>query len=626
MSNRSRLTALGPWWQNAGAFTFVAAAVGLMAAASAVFFRIDGTTIALWPANAVPLALLLLTPPGRWGRFWLVVLAASLGAGGAALTSGAGAILAIDHATANAIEISVAIALAWLPFGPRARLTRLSGLLKFAITVGLIGPALGALARIVPVPSVHALPAIDIFRTWFAAHALGDLIFTIAGTVILNRQRRPIIPRGKQLRTWLGLAICVVVVAATFQQDNATPLFITPLLFAFLGPIAGFEATSLAVTVLAGYTVMQTAHGYGPIAAPMNPINPASVGSRILLLQGFILTVFAVALPIALGFERRSRLIAQLRQQKAAIKSRAARYQAVAEISADTILVTLQDGTILYASPAAERLIGVPGSALKGRSAFELMHPDDLASVREVLATLGGDNREVTAEMRLRHDGTESHVWTEVKTRIGQQLPNRDVELVSVVRDISARRIEEDRRNADLKRLDRLANTDPLTGLANRRRFNDHLDTEWRRALREQFDLALLLIDVDFFKAYNDHYGHPAGDEALRKIAAIVGGGALRPGDLATRIGGEEFAVILPMTFLSGARAVAERIQQGIRDIKIAHATVPSGTLSVSIGIDCARPDQAGAPQSRTPQSLMERADRALYQAKIIRDSIAIAP
>ena len=211
-------------------------------------------------------------------------------------------------------------------------------------------------------------------------------------------------------------------------------------------------------------------------------------------------------------------------------------------------------------------------------------------------------------------------IWTEVKTRIGEGKSGQRVEVVSVVRDISTRRAEDDRRKADLIRLDLLANTDPLTGLANRRRFNDHLDKEWRRALREQLDIALILIDVDLFKAYNDAYGHPAGDIALRQLATIVGTGALRPADLASRIGGEEFAVILPATFLSGARAVAERVRDGVRDMQIVHEKSPSGFLTVSVGIDCLCPNSI-----LTPQIFIERADKALYRAKARRGSIVIA-
>ncbi|MDD2877152.1 MAG: diguanylate cyclase [Acidiphilium sp.] len=598
------------------AFGAIAALVGALALASLSFCQVDSGIPAFWPANAVPLALLLARRPSRWQRPLLVIAAGWLGNTVAELITGASIAQTICLPIANCIEITSAIAVAWLPFGPRPRIRRLDGLLKFVVAVGVVGPALGALASSVNSALTDPSGVSAAWRVWFAAHALGNLIFTMAGIVILNRTRRPLFPSGRRFRSSAALVICLILLIATFHQKNVAPLFIMPLLFACLGMIAGFEFTCLGITALAMFALYRTAMGHGPIVA----LEPASITSRILLLQAFVLTGFAAATPIALVFERRGLMIAQLRSQKAAIVARAARYKVLAEISADTILVTLQDGTILYASPAAERLIGIAGDALTGRSAFDLIHPDDATAVRSILATLGGETREVTAELRLRHEATAHHVWTEMKTRIGQRRPNHDVELVSVVRDISTRRAEEDRRNADLRRLDRLANTDTLTGLANRRRFNDHLDSEWRRALREQIDISLVLIDVDLFKAYNDHYGHPAGDAALRQIASIVGGGALRPADLATRIGGEEFAVILPATFLSGARAVAERIRDGIRDIQIVHEIAPSGFLSVSIGIDCVCPDQ-----TLTPQMLIERADKALYRAKVKRGSIVIA-
>ncbi|HQT84548.1 MAG: hypothetical protein B7Z58_08025 [Acidiphilium sp. 37-64-53] len=414
----------------------------------------------------------------------------------------------------------------------------------------------------------------------------------------------------------LALTICLVLLTAVLQQSSPTPLFFMPLLFAFLGMVAGFEVSCVGVAGLAVFALCRTAAGHGPIVA----LEPDSIAARILILQSLIGASFLSSVPIAVSFERHAGMIAQLRQQKAAIIARAAHYKLLADVSADTILVTLQDGTILYASPAAVRLLGIAGSALAGRSAFDLIHPDDKPSVRRSLATLCDGTPEVTTELRLQPNGSAGPIWTEVKTRIAEGKSGRRVEVVSVVRDISNRRAEDDRRKADLIRLDLLANTDPLTGLANRRRFNDHLDKEWRRALREQLDIALIMIDVDLFKAYNDAYGHPTGDIALRQLATIVGTGALRPADLASRIGGEEFAVILPGTFLSGARAVAERIRDGVRDKQIVHEKSPSGFLTVSVGIDCLCPNSI-----LTPQIFIERADRALYRAKARRGSIAIA-
>jgi diguanylate cyclase (GGDEF)-like protein len=155
-----------------------------------------------------------------------------------------------------------------------------------------------------------------------------------------------------------------------------------------------------------------------------------------------------------------------------------------------------------------------------------------------------------------------------------------------------------------------LAESDGLTGLANRRLFEEALAGELARARRNGSQFALILTDVDFFKKYNDRYGHVAGDDCLRKVAAVIGGGARRPGDLAARYGGEEFAVILPDTSLDGARTVAEGIRAAAAELAIEHADSPDGRLSLSLGV------VAGAAGPEPDGAWIEAADRLLYEAK----------
>lgn len=160
--------------------------------------------------------------------------------------------------------------------------------------------------------------------------------------------------------------------------------------------------------------------------------------------------------------------------------------------------------------------------------------------------------------------------------------------------------------------LEKLANTDSLTQVANRRYFDQTLDGEWYRLLRENQPLSLLMLDVDYFKAYNDFYGHPQGDICLFRIAQILSQCAHRPADFVARYGGEEFGVVLPNTDVLGAIAVAENIHQGLKKLNLAHDASPlQPTLTVSIGIASLVP---GLPH--TPQDLVQRADLALYEAK----------
>ncbi|WP_223545898.1 sensor domain-containing diguanylate cyclase [Pseudomonas sp. A-B-19] len=161
------------------------------------------------------------------------------------------------------------------------------------------------------------------------------------------------------------------------------------------------------------------------------------------------------------------------------------------------------------------------------------------------------------------------------------------------------------------RNLEGLALKDALTGLANRRQLDAFIDAEMGRARRSQAELALLMIDVDHFKAFNDRYGHLAGDECLRKVSAIITDNIKRPGDLAARYGGEEFAVVLPGSDYVGAFLVAEKIRRAVLQADIAHSDSPQGTVTVSVGV-CA----SNADSQLRPEDLIGAADKALYVAK----------
>jgi len=179
--------------------------------------------------------------------------------------------------------------------------------------------------------------------------------------------------------------------------------------------------------------------------------------------------------------------------------------------------------------------------------------------------------------------------------------------------------IELKRRRMAETALAALATVDDLTGIANRRKLDETLVTEWRRAERDDRCFSMLMIDADFFKAYNDAYGHLEGDEVLKAIATRIKAQAGRPGDLAARFGGEEFAVLLPETDYAGARHIGEEIRRGVFDMQFAHARTGSGFVTVSIGVATLRPRHADQPAS-----LVEAADRALYAAKAAGRNIVV--
>lgn len=171
--------------------------------------------------------------------------------------------------------------------------------------------------------------------------------------------------------------------------------------------------------------------------------------------------------------------------------------------------------------------------------------------------------------------------------------------------------------------LQSLADTDQLTRIANRRHFDRKFKVEWRRAMREKTPISLLIIDVDYFKKYNDTYGHQAGDRCLQQIAKALESITHRPADLASRYGGEEFAVLLPITPQENAAMLAERVRKKVEALKIKHEKSEFGIVTISIGVSCCEPawdftgETAEEEQKVTfPAMLLTAADNALYVSK----------
>ena len=179
-----------------------------------------------------------------------------------------------------------------------------------------------------------------------------------------------------------------------------------------------------------------------------------------------------------------------------------------------------------------------------------------------------------------------------------------------VQRDAAYRALRESQRqliSANLE-LERLTRIDGLTGLGNRRYFDEYLAAEWKRAFRAQSPLSLLMIDADNFKRYNDSYGHMAGDEVLKQIARVIQSGCRRSTDLAARYGGEEFVIVLVDTLLEQSSAIAERLVQSVRELNIPHGP---DRVTISVGVATTVPNE-----NETPNDFVNAADLALFRAK----------
>jgi len=192
---------------------------------------------------------------------------------------------------------------------------------------------------------------------------------------------------------------------------------------------------------------------------------------------------------------------------------------------------------------------------------------------------------------------------------LGARLTRQIGQRLSVEKDLQLAQIELEALNHELSQM---AMQDGLTGVANRRCFDIALNDEFNRAMRNNLWLALIMIDVDSFKQYNDRFGHPEGDECLKKIGQAIKSCINRAEDMPARYGGEEFAVLLPGADMAGAIAVAERIRLAIRNLNIEHPSSPIGLVTVSCGVDAILPMR----HQNIPSDLVSGADKALYIAK----------
>jgi diguanylate cyclase (GGDEF)-like protein/PAS domain S-box-containing protein len=289
----------------------------------------------------------------------------------------------------------------------------------------------------------------------------------------------------------------------------------------------------------------------------------------------------------------------------------AALHALVTENSRDVVIIADFSGHRKYVSSAALTMGGWNPEELVNQGSLELLHEDDKPMAADVFRKLRIDGEDATMECRARNQEGE-YFWIESNLRL-----MRDPEtgqpsgILNVVRDISERKKTEQRLQEAYSAVEALAITDALTGLANRRHFDQYLATEWRRSMRDRQPLSLLMLDADKFKAYNDTNGHQRGDNCLKQIAEACMDVVSRPGDLVARFGGEEFVVVLPNTENEGAMHVGNEICEALRNRRLPHSGNLSGVVTISAGCATQIP---GFGKHAT--DLIEMADKALYKAK----------
>jgi diguanylate cyclase (GGDEF)-like protein/PAS domain S-box-containing protein len=252
-----------------------------------------------------------------------------------------------------------------------------------------------------------------------------------------------------------------------------------------------------------------------------------------------------------------------------------------------------------------------------------LTHPEDVALLMKTIdtATRSGEEAFQIEIRMLAQEGQWR--WIQVRGRaVERDERGKAVRLVGTLIDISRNKHVETALQKANEELQRLAALDDLTQIANRRRFDERLNEEWRRARRDGAPLGLIIADIDYFKRYNDTYGHVRGDEILYAVAQAISANLKRPMDMVGRYGGEEFAILLPGTDLHGAFQVAQEIKSAIQALQIKHRASEVGDyITLSLGV------ASLTPEGETPaRTIVESADQALYKAKALgRDRIVAA-
>jgi diguanylate cyclase (GGDEF)-like protein/PAS domain S-box-containing protein len=286
----------------------------------------------------------------------------------------------------------------------------------------------------------------------------------------------------------------------------------------------------------------------------------------------------------------------------------AAVLEMIAEHSSDVIALVKPDMTFSYISGSSERLFLRKTSDVVGHPVFEFVVQDDLPILAEAnqLVKSGGATGSTVTLRVIRGDG--SLIWVEVSSRlVGSSPSGNPGDRAVIMRDVSQRKALEDE-------LRSMAMKDGLTGIANRRAFDEALAIEWKRTVVGRSQLSLLLVDIDDFKMFNDAHGHQVGDDCLRSVATALLAVATHPDDVVARYGGEELAIILPRCDRDCAANAAEGVRAAVEALRVPHGLEVGGVVTVSVGAATALARDGGTAEM--PQTLLSSADRALYSAK----------
>jgi len=312
--------------------------------------------------------------------------------------------------------------------------------------------------------------------------------------------------------------------------------------------------------------------------------------------------------------------ITQRKEAEVALIESEEQYRSILNASPDDITITDLEGNILMISPAAKRMFGfdINFDSFVGKKLLDFLVPTDVERAKRNIRLIFEEGPIRPNEYRaIRKDHSVFDI--EVNSGLIRNAVGEPIKMVFIIRDITERKSAEMKINELVHQLEMEKNiaqvnsvTDSLTGLSNRRYFDETIKNEFYRLKRSGASLSLIMIDVDHFKNFNDHYGHVAGDHCLIRIGTLLKTIVNRAPDVVARYGGEEFVVILPETESLGARLIANRIRLGVEELNIPHVLSDTADhITISCGVISIKPKEL-----MSPIQVVSLADEALYRAK----------
>jgi diguanylate cyclase (GGDEF)-like protein/PAS domain S-box-containing protein len=559
-----------------------------------LFERSEPTVNLIWVANGLLLTYLLLAPRWRWPAYLIAGFAGMMV--GSALI-GESWQLDLVYNFLNLVEILIGALLLRRKSTQLPRFTDGAYLVRFIAYAVLAGP-IGSGIILTPIMAawMHQ-PPLKVFFDWTVADGLGAAIIVPTFVAIFATRFRS---SASLKRHWQYPAVLTAITVIAFSQ-NRMPLFILifPVLVLLLMRL-GLGWAALSTLFIAAAAGWFTLHDSGPfsISSSLHPIEMSIQVQFFFACCIFMLYIVSVVMEDRRTTELRLQEIASI-------------HELVTDNSRDVILLADLDARHTYVSPAVESMNGWKPAELIKRKLSEHTHPDDRKKVEDAIHRLRHGSEGELIEYRAQRRSGE-YIWVESSLRMFRDRKTGiPAGILSLVRDITERKHSENLLLGAYRALEELAVVDALTGVANRRRFDEYLAHEWSWSARLQRPISLLLIDADSLKEQNDRHGHLRGDRCLKQIADAAACAASRPKDLIARFGGDEFAVILPDTDISGAVEVGAKIRAHLKGCSAEDEENALELVTISIGCATAIPKSG-----EDAAVLIQMADEWLYQAK----------